>query len=343
MIPTWLEAILDQLSTVDRQSSRVFMYADGRAIRRGRNDAWGIRRQGDRLESYFAKFWNSQRLFRREVFGLQMMQRLASTSSYMAAAEVIHTDEERGLIVTSNLEGKSLFNILKYAFRIDRYLYNSRNNVNKYIEKTFECLQLLMNFISEFQNQSICSLDQKIDFVSHDIKSVINRINKKLDIIFSDTHFSQERIFCQFPKFVQLSKEKPVFPSHLVHGDLSPGNIIFDGTRIGVIDFEDLGIGPYFRDVLWIVYTLNPNNRRLLYNSCTRIIEFLKLYNDLPVYQLVYKLDFSLTRLLSLKQSRSPKFLRCSILKRYHKHSVCLEIINLYQIACHENLLKSDR
>jgi aminoglycoside phosphotransferase (APT) family kinase protein len=51
-------------------------------------------------------------------------------------------------------------------------------------------------------------------------------------------------------------------PATVVHGDLFPSNVLVDGCRVAVVDWELAGVGPALRDLATLVSGRWTNARR---------------------------------------------------------------------------------
>jgi hypothetical protein len=178
MLPSWLEDTLYYLSNSERQSVRVITCVGGTAVRIGRNDVWRIQGKNNSSLLYFAKYWNSEKYFQRELLGLGLMQNLAFHNRWIMAAEIVQSAPETGLIVTKGLEGCSFIEILQSTFRIDKRPMLTRGSRDKAVACLYK-ISALINLLHDQQvNQSHFLLDLSVD-------TTIERINQRLDKIHS--------------------------------------------------------------------------------------------------------------------------------------------------------------
>jgi aminoglycoside phosphotransferase (APT) family kinase protein len=139
---------------------------------------------------------------------------------------------------------------------------------------------------------------------------------------------------------VELSQPVHECSRVLVHGDLSAGNILIDGESVGLVDFEDMGVGPTFRDTLWIRYLFELGNRHFYYRGFNHLSDMLLATESRSEYKIIYQLDFSLLNLLYMQQKHgSLSFWRNTLTAREVRWA-CSQISKLYQRACKDGLLR---
>ena len=333
----WLENITSQLSIADRKCTDTFLFGDGTATRCGRFDSWAIKRKNEFRPSFFAKYCRSQAHFQREIFGFRAMQGLAARTSEIMAADIIATDPTHNLVVTNSLGDCSLHQMLRSGFRIDKCLLRSRSR-RQAVDRVVQCIETVIALIDALKN--VESESSSGDLLDHGVGAVVERINRKLQKIHVQPACGGASYSSELPLAIELNRPVRECSRVLVHGDLSAGNILIDGEAVGLVDFEDMGMGPTFRDTLWIRYLFELGNRPFYYRSFNNLSDMLLATESRSEYKIIYQLDFSFLNLLYMQQKHgSLSFWRNALTAREVRWA-CSQISKLYQRACKDGLLR---
>jgi len=333
MDSSWLVHTLNILSNSKRSLQQVVTPDSSTAVRVGRNDVWRIQQKRGDSPTYYAKYWNSKDYFQRELLGLRLMQNLAAQNDWIMAAEVEYISEPEGLIVTKQLSGCSFRHILESAFRVDKILSFGRAGENK----AAVCLHTILDLLDLLHDQHV---NNPLLLEDHGIDATMRRINRNLSRVHSIPDLSSQVYIGQLPKAIQICDQVDDLAKHLLFGDPSPDNIFFDGNRIGLIDFEDLGTGPSFRDSLLLHYHLELTSNRLQYDNISQLLSIIKYSHCLPIYRLIYMLDFTLSHLLLLKNLASARNTWRKVINRLEISRFCYKLLNIYNVACLKNAIE---
>ena len=322
ILPPELKKKIALLSNLEPDSRKRLEYVEGVGTRVGRNDVWQLEVKNNTLETYFAKFWSSTPEFRRELWGLILMQKLATQTTWIMAVEIVFIDEDVGLVVTKGLKGYTFTELLQSAFRHDKGWVNRKKkkaNVNR-------CTHQILDLIKLLQDQEVFETHILQD---HSPLGAIDRINRSLKRFQANPTLNETGEISFLPFALQLGPGEMGKSNRLVHGDLSPGNIFFYNGKIGVIDFEDMGIGSPFREIVWLKHCLSTLVRNPLYANCAIIFELINNTEFFDEFELVYELDFSLFQTLSILQVPPLKNLIKRRLIEIEKRCAILKIRNL--------------
>lgn len=248
------------------------------AERCGRNDVW---RLIDTVSKrYYAKVWDDEDEFRRELVGLQLANELADGRSGFTSAEIVYVSEADLLFVTAELPGDPVIDLFRNAYRIDKNPLRRKRPI-----ATFRAaLQAVLSWLSAFHELSSPSVTPIYD---HSDSSIRERINTKLNTVFRGQTFGArlgiQSIPCGFA---------PQDDMGLVFGDVTLGNFFFDGERIGAVDFEDIGYGAPRRDFVGLRLELNWPFEKLHY-WVDREVQFLlaeKALDASPLWEIEMRL-----------------------------------------------------
>lgn len=261
------------------------------ASRVGRNAVWRVAHRAGSGEAYFAKFYPSACAYRRELGGLQLAGRLATGRDWLMAAEVLAADDRERYILTAGLPGSPLRTILRTALRRGQAPSVRRAA----LEKTRHCLNLVADWIALWQDQSPGAVD---DLQDDRPDAVAGRITEKQERLRSGSVLAGLGIG-ETPRRIAVPDGDA--PLVLTHGDLSFGNIFVDEGKIGIVDFENMGIGPRFRDSIWIEYGLEQCNFRWYYRSSGALLDLLDVPRPDDRLAGLYRLEFVIDHVLILK------------------------------------------
>ena len=200
----------------------------------GRNNIWRLTAVNAGV--YFARLSRSKGEHERALYGLQLAEGLAATHGQFMAASVVCHDDVDWVFVTRQLPGVALSELFKSAYRLDRNPLRRSGPQ----ERCRAAISLLIQWLNEFHK-----LDPHKGIPLHDysLHGIRRRINRKLNSSVNGKTYARHL-------GVQLLDEIEGLKEHdtLIFGDVTLGNFFFDGSRLGAIDFEDIGIGPGIRD-----------------------------------------------------------------------------------------------
>ena len=204
-----------------------------RATRCGRNAVWRLDLVGG--ESLFVTFCRDAGDFSRRFFGLTVAAELARSDARFMAAAIEFADEAAGTIVTRPIGGKSLAALFVSAFRFDRNPLGFRRPR----ELVHAGLGAAVVWLAAFQHASVA---RPATLYDHSLSGSWARSRRRL----SSPAFNGYQHLQALPHLYDL---QPVGDGDLlVMGDATLGNLYFDGSRAGAVDFEDVGVGHGCRD-----------------------------------------------------------------------------------------------
>lgn len=299
-----VEAILRARETANRGLLQVPGF---RAQLIGRNWVWRICREGKNGGVLFAKICRDHSTFRRELAGLALSHRISQASQDFVSSELVFLDESNLLLITQAIHGRSLADFLTSAFRIDRNPFARRRPI-----ESFEaCAHQALRWLDALSGQAIPEIQVLRD---HSIPTLVTRILDKLDWILESRPNDLSDVCQKASEMTRVASSLLAAQSRVavVLGDASPSHFIFDGRRVGVIDFEDLGLGDPARDRFAlqghfarlegnIFYRSVPHSRELHMDKCAES-------QASAIYQLEVAVD-ALTNILS-RDSRPADELR---------------------------------
>jgi aminoglycoside phosphotransferase (APT) family kinase protein len=252
-------------------------YAGWEVLRVGRNPVWRIQRGKQRL---FVKIMRDSRYYRRERHGLEVSQQLARNHEWMAAPELVHTDETQGALITTSLPGTGVRKVLREAFRVDLNPFRRADRM----DSALRGFAYVLRWLAQFHQMPVTCRELLFD---HSHLRVRDRVLEKLrrGIEYGVLSVNDDVL----TRFVELELA-PRQPERLLCGDATIGNFLWDGTRIGRVDFEDLGFGAPGRDYSEIRQGLELLARKPWYWSVDRAIELLPRSSRL-VEDTLYRLE----------------------------------------------------
>ncbi len=207
------------------------------AARCGRNEVWRLTFEGS-TPALYAKVWRTQAEFEIEKFGLMQAERLAAKDERFLAARCVFEDAKLGILVTEEIPGTPLATIVRDAYRLDKNPLASAERR----ETAHRALGLLLNWLDAFHNLPVPETG-RVGY-DHSVAGMAQRINAKLAQRYAGRSYA-ERLGLAEP----IEAPSSAAPACLLFGDVSLANFYFDGSRIGAIDFEDIGVGPAARDL----------------------------------------------------------------------------------------------
>jgi hypothetical protein len=227
-----------------------------RATRCGRNAVWRLDLVGG--ESLFVTFCRDSSDFSRRLFGLTVAAELARSDARFMAADIELADEPAGTIVTRPIGGSSLAALFVSAFRFDRNPLGFRRPR----ELVRTGLDVAAAWLAAFQRSSAT---RPATLYDHSLSGSWARSRRRL----SSPAFNGYQQLQAVPDRYDL---QPVDDGDLlVMGDATLGNLYFDGTRAGAIDFEDVGVGYSGRDDAQLAADVGNVMRHPLYASDRRL------------------------------------------------------------------------
>jgi hypothetical protein len=227
-----------------------------RATRCGRNAVWRLDRAGG--EALFVTFCRSSADFSRRLFGLTVAAELARSDPRFMAADIELADEPTGVIVTRPIDGSSLAALFVNGFRFDRNPLGWRRPR----ELVRAGLDTAAAWLAAFQHSSV---SRPATLYDHSLPGSWARSRRRL----SSPAFSGYRHLQAIPDRYDLHTAAD--GDLLVMGDATLGNLYFDGTRAGAIDFEDVGVGHTGRDDAQLAASVCTILRHPLYASDRRL------------------------------------------------------------------------
>lgn len=290
-----LEGLVRALPWADRGVTALAQDGWG-AVRVGRNDVWRVQRRAGSAEAYFAKFCRTPVGFRRELAGWRLARRMADGRAWLMAADVLVADDRDRVVVTRALPGVPLARSIRDALRRDR----PRRGRPAALGRAQRALSLVIGWIDLLQQQDPSALDDPQDDRPG---AVAARVAVKLGRLGAGGGPGGPWLPRGWPDRLGLDVPAADVPVGPVHGDLSFGNIVYsDDGAIGVIDFENLAIGPQFRDVIWVRYGLEHGSVRWYYRDGAPLLELLEVPRPEDRVAGLYRLEFVVDNLLALRE-----------------------------------------
>jgi aminoglycoside phosphotransferase (APT) family kinase protein len=251
-------------------------------LRVGRNPVWRIESRGG---TFFVKIMKSPRYYQRERHGLEVSQRLARQHDWITAPELVYTNEGQGALITSALPGVGVGRLLRSAFRRDRNPFRRTAP----IEEMLRAFSQVLRWLAELHRVPVTCSTLLFD---HSITSMRDRILRKLNRAVE--HGLLELNDCVLQRFRELQVSASQ-PEHLISGDATLGNFLWDGQRIGRVDFEDLGVGAPARDYSEIRQGLEAVGHNRWYWSVDQAVVMLPPTSG-RVEEALYRLEWALDR-----------------------------------------------
>lgn len=206
------------------------------AARCGRNEVWRIE-TGDQGTMY-VKIHRDDEAFERERFGLALAAAIAAADDRFDAARCLQIDRSLGVLITAELPGTPVSELIRDAYRIDRNPLR-RSAPRRLAEKA---VHAVLCWIEAFHRQSAAAAPRLHD---HSRTGIIERVNRKLQQPCGNNTFARAVAVSAFS--LPPAQHAPATLT-MQFGDPSLENFRFDGQRIGAVDFEDVGVGIGERD-----------------------------------------------------------------------------------------------
>lgn len=257
-------------------------HGDWLVLRVGRNPVWRIQ---SRTGTFFVKIMRSPRYYQRERHGLEISQRLARQHDWINAPELIYTSEPEGALITSALPGVGVGRLLRSAFRVDR------NPVRRTapIEELARALSHVLRWLAALHREPVTCRELLFDHsCAHTRDRVLGKLERAVE------HGVLELNDGVLHRFRELDVSASR-PEHLICGDATLGNFLWDGQRIGRVDFEDFGFGAPARDYSEIRQGLEAVGRKPWYWNAERAMAMLPATSG-QIEDTLYRLEWALDR-----------------------------------------------
>ena len=229
------------------------------ASRVGRNEVWHLRSSGEVNTGLFVKRWADRTSYRREVWGLETLHALASSVEWAESPRLVLADEERGLIVTEALRGyTSLEACIRETLRYDRRLRGPGSQMDE-IETLIQRVRSWSELLAQVSDPDRSAI------LDHMPEAILERVNVRIERVGRLHGFEAVgRLPRLSPRssWLQCASQ-----CQLIHGDMTPPNVLFDGEHVALLDFEDLGYGPGWRDRATLSYAFDLVAQHPLYAS----------------------------------------------------------------------------
>lgn len=280
----------------------------------GRNEVWEITRHAPERVRCYAKWSPSTDLFQRELEGLRIVNALAARHDWILGAPIIAADETTGVIVVHEVRGVSAAEVISQPLR------RFRSSMNTAVRQSdaMNCLRVIGQFLEQLHR---FSLPRSSHLANHAPAAVVARINRLADDVRRHESLAHLRIWTGFPISLRdfiIAAEPPLC---VLHGDTSPGNFLVEGSRLGILDFEDLGIGPACRDWLWLDYCLERYDSMWHYRSANDLRRMIAQRID-PGLRSLYRLEFLLLHLIAIAMRRQSESIPARISDRLERSQV---------------------
>jgi thiamine kinase-like enzyme len=289
----------------------------------GRNEVWEITTDAPAKLRCYAKWWPSPEMFQRELEGLRIVNALAARHDWIMAAPIIVADETTGVIVVDEIRGASGAELISRPLRRLRPSMNTaarqRDAVN--------CLAMIRRFLEELHRVNV---PHSRHLASHAPAAVLARVNRLADGLREDASVAHLAVWKVFPLSLQDLRITDEPELCVLHGDASPGNFLVDGSRLGILDFEDLGVGPACRDLLWTEYCLERFDAMWHYRTAADLRRVISQPSIDPGLRLLYRLEFLLLHVLTITMRSQ----RDSVLARLSDRLERLQVIRSLRRHC---------
>lgn len=257
----------------------------------GRNQVWEVTSCEQSKKRCYAKWWPSPQMFQRELGGLDIINRLAARHSWLLPAPVIFADEANGVIVVREVHGVDGSHLISQALR------RFQRTMKRETEKAFRCLSLILQFLEQLHRVEVRDSSH---LAAHDPMAVLDRVNGFAERLRNHPAWDDAGVWDAFPLSLNDFQIAEMPALCVLHGDPTPVNFIIDDSRVGVLDFEDMGVGPACRDLLWIDYCLEQYDRMWHYRSGARLRRLVPQTATDPGVLLLYRLECLLLHLTAI-------------------------------------------
>jgi hypothetical protein len=259
----------------------------------GRNEVWEITTDAPAKLRCYAKWWPSTEMFQRELEGLRIVSTLAARHDWIMAAPIIVADETTGVIVVHEIRGTSGEELISRPLRRFR---SSMNTPARQLDAV-NCLAMIRRFLDQLHRVNV---PHSRHLASHGPAAVVERVNRLADRLRGHASLAHLAVWTAFPLSLQDFRIADEPQLCVLHGDTSPRNFLVDGSRLGILDFEDLGVGPACRDWLWIDYCLERYGWMWHYRTPQGLRRSISQPPIDPGLRLLYRLEFLLLHLIAI-------------------------------------------
>lgn len=259
----------------------------------GRNEVWEITTEAPAKSRCYAKWWPSTEMFHRELEGLRIVNTLAARHDWIMAAPIVVADETTGVIVVQEICGTSAAELISRPLR---RLRSSMNTPARQREAV-NCLAMIGRFLEQLHRVDV---PHSRHLAGHGPAAVVARVNRLADGLRAHASLGHLAVWTAFPLSLQdfhIADEPRLC---VLHGDTSLVNFLSDGSRLGILDFEDLGVGPACRDWLWLDYCLEQYDWRWHYRTAQDLRRVISQPPIDPGLRLLYRLEFFLLHLVAI-------------------------------------------
>jgi hypothetical protein len=303
------EAIADTLNGVWRaRTGRAATDRPAYAARKiGRNQVWEITADAPAKLRCYAKWWPSTEMFQRELEGLRIVNALAARHDWIIAAPIIAADETTGVIVVDEIRGTSAAEVISRPLR----RFRSSMNTPARQRDAVNCVAMIRRFLELLHRVDV---PQSRYLANHGPATVVARVNRLAQRLGAHASLAHLAVWAAFPLTLQdlhIADEPQLC---VLHGDASPGNFLVDGSRLGILDFEDLGVGPADRDFIWLDYCLERFDWMWHYRTAQDLRRLISEPPIDPGLRLLCRLEFLLLHLetIAVRSQRDSVLARLS-------------------------------
>jgi aminoglycoside phosphotransferase len=256
---------------------------DWQVVRVGRNRVWRAQSGQHRV---FVKLAESTEYFRRECYGLHISQEMAHRNHWIVAPEIVYADAAQHAIIMTALPGEDVAQVMRLAFRMDHNPLRRTEAINGFLaalDHVVRWLSILHQFPFALAN----------DLFDHSATRVRDRVlSKTRRAVQSKLLPADFEVLLTPVAALALPKDTPL---GLITGDATLGNFLWDGRRIGRIDFEDLGLGDITREHTEVRQSLSMAGAKPWYWSTRPALAKLSARSERN-QELLYRLEWALDR-----------------------------------------------
>ena len=289
----------------------------------GRNEVWEITTDAPAKLRCYAKWWPSTEMFHRELEGLRIVNTLAAGHDWITAAPIIVADATTGVIVVHEIRGVSGEELISRPLR--RFC-PSMNTPARQLEAV-NCLTMIRRFLEQLHRVNV---PHSRHLANHGPAAVVARVNTLADRLRQHASLAHLAMWTAFPVSLQDFRIADEPQLCVLHGDTSLRNFLVDGSRLGILDFEDLGVGPACRDLLWIDYCLKRYDWMWHYRTAQGLRRLMSQPPIDPGVRLLYRLEFLLLHLIAIAMRSE----RDSVLARLSDRLERLHVIRSLRRHC---------